>query len=137
MTLIELREGLPNNMLYADGASTMRNFVVVMAWHGGSPRVSTNCTYPRGSILSLENPLKWVFTGSSFSLPMPFLSNVDAKMMSVELPLSIKTLWIVLLTTMTLITSGSSWGCWQPSKSTSEKVMVVSNRGSLDTASLI
>ena len=72
MTLIALREGLPNNMLYADGASMMRNFVVVMAWHGGSPRVSTNCTDPRGSILSLENPLKWAFTGSSFSLPMPF-----------------------------------------------------------------
>ena len=29
--------------------------------------------------------------------------------------------------------SGSSWGCWQPSMSKSEKVMVVSNRGSLDT----
>ena len=31
------------------------------------------------------------------------------------------------------ITSGSSWGCWQPSMSKSEKVMVVSSRGSLDT----
>ena len=29
--------------------------------------------------------------------------------------------------------SGLSWGCWQPSMSKSEKVMVVSNRGSLDT----
>ena len=129
-----LREGLPNNMLYPDGASTMRNLVVVMAWHGGAPRVSTSCTDPRGSILSSENPLKWAFTGSSFSLPMPILLNADAKMMSVELPLSIRTLWTVLLATTTLITSRSSWGCWQPSKSASEKVMVVSNRGSFDMA---
>ena len=85
MTLMELREGLPSNMLYADGASTMRNFIVVMAWHGGSPKVSTSCTDPKGSTLSPENPLKWAFTGSSFSLPMPVLSNADAKMMSAEL----------------------------------------------------
>ena len=134
MALMALREGLPSNMLYADGASTMRNFVVVVAWHRGSPRVSTSCTDPRGSTLSPENPLKWAFTCSSFSLQMPILSNVDVMMMSVELPLSIRTLWTVLLATMALITSGSSWGCWQPSKSASEKVMVVSNRGSLDTA---
>ena len=50
-----LREGLPNNMLYADGASMMRNFFIIVAWHGGSPRVSTSCTDPRGSIISLEN----------------------------------------------------------------------------------
>ena len=87
---MELREGLPSNMLYADGASTMRNFVVVLAWHGGSPRVSTSCTDPRDSTLSPENPLKWAFTGSSFSLSMPIFSNSDEKMMLVELPLSIK-----------------------------------------------
>ena len=95
--------------------------------------MSTSCTDPKGSTLSLENPLKWAFTGSSFSLQMPILSNTDVKMMSVELPLSIRTLWTVLLATMTLITSKSSWGCWQPSRLASEKVMVVSNRGSLDT----
>ena len=39
-----------------------------------------------------------------------------------------------LLATTAFITSGSSWGCWQPSMSESEKVMVVSSRGSLDTA---
>ena len=103
-----LREGLPSNMLYADGASMKRNFVVLVAWHGGSPRVSTNCTDPRGSTLSPENPLKWAFTGSNFSIMMPILSNADAKMMSAELPLSIRTLWIVLLAKTTLITSGSS-----------------------------
>ena len=32
-----------------------------------------------------------VLTGSSFSLPMPILSKADAKMMSVELPLSTRT----------------------------------------------
>ena len=85
MTLMELREGLPSNMLYADGASTMRNFIVVVAWHGGSPNVSTSCTDPKGSTFSPENPLKWAFTGSSFSLPMPVLSNADAKIMSTEL----------------------------------------------------
>ena len=56
-----LREGLPSNMLYADGASTMRNFVVNEALHGGSPRVSTSCSNPRGSTFSPENPLKWAF----------------------------------------------------------------------------
>ena len=61
-----IKGGLPNNMLYADGASTMRNFVVVVAWHGGSPRVSTGFTDLRGSILSPENPLKWAFTSLSF-----------------------------------------------------------------------
>ena len=106
-----LREGLPSNMLYTDGASTMRNFFVVVAWHGGSPRVSTNCTDPKGSTLSPENPLKWAFTGSSFSLSMPILSNANANMMSAELSLSIRTLWTILLATMALITSGSSWGC--------------------------
>ena len=53
--------------------------------------------------------------------------------MSTELSLSTSTLWIVLLATMVFITSGSPWGCWQPSMSKSEKVMVVSSRGSLDT----
>ena len=79
MALMALREGLPSNMLYADEASTMRNFVVVEAWHGGSPRVSTSYTDPRGNTLSPENPLKWAFIGSRFSLPMPILSNADAK----------------------------------------------------------
>ena len=92
MALMALREGLLNNMLYADGASTMRTFVIVVAWHGGSPRLSTSCTDPRGSTFYQGNPLKLAFTGSSFSLPMPILSNVDAKMMSVELLLSIRTL---------------------------------------------
>ena len=64
---------------------------------------------------------------------MPILSKADAKMMSVGLPLSTRTLWTVLLATMVFIISGSSWGCWQPSMSKSEKVMVVSSRGSLDT----
>ena len=94
--------------------------------------MSTSYTDPRGSTLSPENPRKQALTGSSFSLPMPILSKADAKMMLAELPLSMRTLWIVLLATMVFITSGSSWGCWQPSMSKSEKVMVVSNRGSLD-----
>ena len=108
MALMALREGLPSNMLYANGASTMRNFFIVVAYHGGSPRVSNSCTDPKGSTLSPENPLKWAFTDSSFSLPMPILSNADAKMMSAELPLLIKTLWTILLATTTLFTSGSS-----------------------------
>ena len=53
--------------------------------------------------------------------------------MLAELPLSIRTLSIFLLATKDFITSGSSWGCWQPSMSKSEKVMVVSSQGSLDT----
>ena len=93
--------------------------------------MSTSC--PRGNTFSPENPRRQALTGSSFSLPMPILSKVDAKMMSAELPLLTRTLWIVLLATMAFITSGSSWGCWQPSMSKSEKVMVVSSRGSLDT----
>ena len=112
----------------------MRNLTVVVAWHGGSPKVSTSCIDPRGSTISPENPRRQALIGSSFSLPMPILSKVDAKMMLVELPLSTTTLWIVLLATAAFITSGSSWGCWQPSMSKSEKVMVVSNRGSLDMA---
>ena len=54
--------------------------------------------------------------------------------MSAELPLSTRTLWTVLLATTARITKGSSWGCWHPSKSESEKVMDVLSRGSLDTA---
>ena len=111
----------------------MRNLIVVLAWHGGSPKVSTSCINPRGSTLSLENPRRQALTGLSFSLPMLILSKANAKMMSIELPLSTRTLWIVLLATMALITSGSSWGCWQSSMSKSEKVMVVSSRESLDT----
>ena len=95
--------------------------------------MSTNCTDPKGSTLSPENPCRQALIGSSFSLPMPILSKADAKMISVELPLSTRTLWIILLDTMVFITSGSSWVCWQPSMSRSEKVMVVSSRGSLDT----
>ena len=34
---------------------------------------------------------------------------------------------------MAFVTSGSSWGCWQPSMSKSEKVIIVSSRGCLDT----
>ena len=110
----------------------MRNHTVVVAWHGGSPKVSTSCIDPRGSTLSLENPHRWVLIGSSFSLQMPILSKVDAKMMSAELSLSTRTMFTVLLATTTLITSGTPWGCWQPSMSESEKFMVVSSRGSLD-----
>ena len=86
----------------------MRNLTVVVAWNGGSPKVSTSCIDPRGSTLSPENPRRWALTGSSFSLPMPILSKADAKMMSVELPLSTRTLCIILLATTTLITRGSS-----------------------------
>ena len=111
----------------------MRNLTAVVAWHGGSPKVSTSCIDPRGSTLSSENPHRWVLTGSTFSFPMLILLKVGVKMMSVELPLSTKTLCTILLAMTTLITSGSSWGCWQPSMSESEKVMVVSSRGSLDT----
>ena len=92
MALMALRERLPSNMLYADEASTMRNFIVVVVWHGGSPKVSTSCTDPKGSTFSPENPNKWACTGSSFSLSMPILSNADANMMSIELLLSIRTL---------------------------------------------
>ena len=42
--------------------------------------MSTNCTDPKGSTLSPENPNRQALTGSSFSLPMPILSKVDAKM---------------------------------------------------------
>ena len=112
----------------------MRNLIAIVAWHGGSPKVSTNCIGPKGSTLSPEDPRRWALTGSNFSLSMPILSKADAKMMSAELPLSTRTLCTVLLATTTLITSGSSWGCWQPSMSKSEKVMVVSSRGSLNTA---
>ena len=111
----------------------MRNLTVVVAWHVGSPKVSTSCIYPRGNTLSPENPRRKALIGSSFSLPMPILSKADVKMMSTELPLSTRTLWIVLFATTTFITSGSSWGCWQPSMSESEKVMVESSRGNLDT----
>ena len=104
----------------------MRNLIAVVAWHEGSPKVSTSCIEPRGSTLSPENPHSWALIDSSFFLLMPILSKADAKMMSVELPLSTRTLCTVLLATTTLITSGSSRGCWLPSMLGSEKVMVVS-----------
>ena len=89
----------------------MRNLTIVVAWHGGSPKVSTTCIDPKGSTLSPENPRRQALTGSSFSLPMPILSKADAKMMSAELSLSTRTLWIVLLATTAFITSRTSWGC--------------------------
>ena len=89
----------------------MTNLTFVVAWHGGSPRVSTNYINPKGSTLSPENPRRQALTGSSFSLPMPTLLKADAKMISAKLPLSTRTLWIVLLATMAFITSGSSWEC--------------------------
>ena len=89
----------------------MRNLTAVVAWHEGSPKVSTNCIDPKGSTLYLENPRRWVLTGSSLSIPMPILSKADAKMMSAELLLSTRTRWIVLLATTALITKGLSWGC--------------------------
>ena len=70
--------------------------------------MSTSCIDPKGSTLSPENPQRWTLTGSSFSLSMPILSKADTKMMSAELPLSTRTLCIVLWATMALITSGSS-----------------------------
>ena len=88
----------------------MRNLTVVVAWHRGSPKVSTRCMDPRGNTFSPENPCRWVLVGSSFSLPMSILSKADMKMMSAELPLSIRTWWIVLLATTAFITKGSSWG---------------------------
>ena len=97
--------------------------------------MSTSCIEPKGNTFSLENPRRWVLTGSILSLPMPILSKVEAKMMSAELSLSTRTRWTVLLATRTAqITKGSSWGSWHPSRSESEKVMDVSSRGSLDTS---
>ena len=61
----------------------MRNLIVVVAWHGGSPKVSTSCTDPRGSTLSPENPRRQALTSSSYSLPMPILSKVDVGRASV------------------------------------------------------
>ena len=107
---------------------------MVVAWHGGSPKVSTSYIEPKGNTLSPENPRKWVLTGSNLALPMSTLSKAEEKIMSAELPLSIRTRWIVLLATIARITKGSSWGCWHPSRSESENVMDVSSRGSLDTA---
>ena len=49
--------------------------------------------------------------------------------MSAELSLLTRTLCTVLLATTTLIASGSSWGCWKPSMSESEKVILVFSRG--------
>ena len=95
-------------MLYADRASIMRNLTVVVARHGGFPKVSTSYIDHRGSTLSPENPSKQALIGSNFSLPMPILSKADAKMMSVELPLLTRTLWIILLATTAFIISGSS-----------------------------
>ena len=69
----------------------MRNLAVVIAWQGGSPRVSTNCIEPKGNTFSPENPRICVLTGSSFSLPRPILSKADVKMMSADLPLSTRT----------------------------------------------
>ena len=89
----------------------MRNLTVVVAWHGGFPKVSTSCIDPKGSTFSPENPHKWVLVGSSFSLLMPILLKADAKMMSAELPLPTRTRWIVLLATTDFITKGSLWGC--------------------------
>ena len=96
--------------------------------------MSTSCIEPKGNTFSPENPRKWVLTGSILSLPMPILSKAEAKMMSAELPLSIRTQWTISLATTARITKGSSWGCWHPSKSESENVMDVSSQGSLDTA---
>ena len=86
----------------------MRNLTTVVAWHGGSLKVSTSYIDPKGRTLSSENPCRWALTGSSFSLPMPILLNAFAKMMSTKLPLSTKTLCTILLATTTLITIGSS-----------------------------
>ena len=99
----------------------MRNLTVVVAWHGGSPKLSTSCIDPRGSTLSSKNSYRWALTGSSFSLPMPILSKADTKMMSIELPLSTKTLCTILLATTTLITSdrhedASNLPCRSPKK---------------------
>ena len=86
----------------------MRNLTVVVAWQGGSPKVSTNYIDPKGSTFSPENPPRWVLIGSSLSLSMPILSKAYAKMMSVELPLSTRTRWIILLAITALITNESS-----------------------------
>ena len=96
--------------------------------------MSTSCIEPKGNTFSPENPRKWVLTGSILSLSMPILSKAEAKMMSVELSLSTRNRWTILLATTARITKGSSWGCWHPSRSESENVMDVSSRGSLDTA---
>ena len=74
--------------------------------------MSTSCTDPRGSTLSSEKPRRQVLIGSSFSFPIPIFLKADAKMISTELPLSTRTLWIVLLASIIFITSWSSWGCW-------------------------
>ena len=54
--------------------------------------MGTNCTDPKGSTLSPENPRRQALTGYSFSLPMLILSKADVKMISAELPLSTRTL---------------------------------------------
>ena len=86
----------------------MRNLTAVVAWHGGSLKVSTSCIDLKGRTLSPENPRGWALTGSSFSLPMSILSKAYVNMMSAELSLLNRTLCTVLLAMTTLITRGSS-----------------------------
>ena len=95
-------------------ASTARNLAVVVAWHGGSPKVSTSCIEPRGNTFSPENPRKWVLTGSRLALPMSILSKAEAKMMSIELPLSTRTRWTVLLATTLVLPKGRHGGTGIP-----------------------
>ena len=57
--------------------STTRNLAVVVAWHGGSPKVSTSCIEPKGNTFSPDNTHRWVLMGSILSLPMPILSKAD------------------------------------------------------------
>ena len=65
--------------------------------------MSTGCIDPKSNTLSPENPRRWALISSSFSLLMPILSKANAKMMSVELPLSTKTLCTVFLATTALL----------------------------------
>ena len=59
--------------------------------------MSTSCVDPKGNTLSPENPRRYVLTGSSFCFPIPILSKADVKMMSAELPLPTRTLWIFFI----------------------------------------
>ena len=107
---------------------------MVVAWHGGSPKVSTSCIEPKGNTFSPENPRKWVLTGSNLALLMSILSKAEAKIMSVELPLSIRTQWTVLLATTSRITQGVVMGVLASLQIRVRECYGVSSRGNLDTA---
>ena len=94
--------------LYTERASTITKLTSVESYYGRVPINIGNSIIPSAFVVDPLNPTNGVVTGLNLSLEIPSWSNVLAKSMLDELPVSIRTLLTEKFAMVSVTTRGSS-----------------------------